>query len=394
MGGVRSQIPAYTDTVIETMSCDITSNGFTPEAGYVIGPSGEQLTETDGQGNWVHTNVFAAGQLLATYSYTDNSHAATDTYFALSDWLGTKRAVVSAGGCGTGYVGLPFGGGLTATNLPGFTQCPDATEHHFTGKERDTESGNDYFGARYYASSMGRFMSPDPVTVTSARQADPQQLNLYSYVRNSPLTLTDPSGMIINTDDLNDKDKALWAKIAALANKQNADGSYVNATLHSAYSALDSDSRTFRIEDDKSLGASVGGQFEITKFNGPNDFSEAKVELNFGVIKDMTSTTRGDFDSTFQKYDGLFGKNGFVLRLAETFGHEASHGVFAINDPAQSVNIQRLINDAHGAMNGVKYPVPPDVLQKVTDMNKALQPTERFAQQQEKVINKELQQKQ
>jgi RHS repeat-associated protein len=31
----------------------------------------------------------------------------------------------------------------------------------FTGKERDTESGNDYFGARYYASTMGRFMSPD-----------------------------------------------------------------------------------------------------------------------------------------------------------------------------------------------------------------------------------------
>ena len=34
---------------------------------------------------------------------------------------------------------------------------------HFTGKERDTESGNDYFSARYYASSMGRFMSPDPL---------------------------------------------------------------------------------------------------------------------------------------------------------------------------------------------------------------------------------------
>jgi hypothetical protein len=30
-----------------------------------------------------------------------------------------------------------------------------------TGKERDTESGNDYFGARYYASSMGRWLSPD-----------------------------------------------------------------------------------------------------------------------------------------------------------------------------------------------------------------------------------------
>ena len=32
-----------------------------------------------------------------------------------------------------------------------------------TGKERDTESGNDYFGARYYGSSMGRFLSPDPL---------------------------------------------------------------------------------------------------------------------------------------------------------------------------------------------------------------------------------------
>jgi RHS repeat-associated protein len=36
--------------------------------------------------------------------------------------------------------------------------APTPTEHLFTGKERDTESGNDYFGARYYANSMGRFM--------------------------------------------------------------------------------------------------------------------------------------------------------------------------------------------------------------------------------------------
>jgi RHS repeat-associated protein len=32
---------------------------------------------------------------------------------------------------------------------------------HFTGKERDAENGNDYFGARYFASTMGRFLSPD-----------------------------------------------------------------------------------------------------------------------------------------------------------------------------------------------------------------------------------------
>jgi len=178
--------------------CDTSGPTFTLTNTYIIGPSGEQLTETDGQGNWVHTNVYAAGQLLATYSYTDNSHAATDTYFALSDWLGTKRAVVSAGGCGTGYVGLPYGDSLTATSLPGFTQCPDATEHHFTGKERDAESGNDYFGARYYGSSMGRFMSPDwsakAEPVPYAKLDDPQTLNLYSYVGNNPLSKADADG--------------------------------------------------------------------------------------------------------------------------------------------------------------------------------------------------------
>lgn len=70
--------------------------------------------------------------------------------------------------------------------------------YKFTGKERDTESGNDYFGARYYSSSMGRWMSPDwadrPSPVPWAVFSDPQSLNLYSYVRNNPLSHTDPNG--------------------------------------------------------------------------------------------------------------------------------------------------------------------------------------------------------
>jgi RHS repeat-associated protein len=67
-----------------------------------------------------------------------------------------------------------------------------------TGKERDTESGNDYFEARYYSSSMGRFMSPDwsakEEPVPYAQMDDPQSLNLYSYVRNNPLTRVDADG--------------------------------------------------------------------------------------------------------------------------------------------------------------------------------------------------------
>jgi RHS repeat-associated protein len=69
---------------------------------------------------------------------------------------------------------------------------------YFTGKERDTESGNDYFGARYYSSAMGRFMSPDwsakEEPVPYAKLDDPQSLNLYAYVLNNPLDRTDPDG--------------------------------------------------------------------------------------------------------------------------------------------------------------------------------------------------------
>jgi RHS repeat-associated protein len=62
----------------------------------------------------------------------------------------------------------------------------------YTGKERDAESGNDYFGARYYGSSMGRFMSPDPL---GGHLENPQSLNKYAYALNNPLTNTDPTGL-------------------------------------------------------------------------------------------------------------------------------------------------------------------------------------------------------
>jgi RHS repeat-associated protein len=83
---------------------------------------------------------------------------------------------------------LPFGDDLTCTG----TAVGEVSPLHFTGKERDLESGLDYFGARYYGSSMGRFMSPDaPV---DQHPEDPQSWNLYSYVRNNPLSNTDPTG--------------------------------------------------------------------------------------------------------------------------------------------------------------------------------------------------------
>ena len=70
--------------------------------------------------------------------------------------------------------------------------------YKFTGKERDSESGLDYSGARYLASSMGRWMSPDwsekPSAIPYSDLSDPQSLNLYTYVRNNPITRVDEDG--------------------------------------------------------------------------------------------------------------------------------------------------------------------------------------------------------
>jgi RHS repeat-associated protein len=67
-----------------------------------------------------------------------------------------------------------------------------------SNKERDTESGNDYFLARYYNSNTGRFLSPDWSVkiqpVPYANLYDPQSLNLYSYVLNNPLNRVDADG--------------------------------------------------------------------------------------------------------------------------------------------------------------------------------------------------------
>jgi len=193
----KGSITPSPNLLTQPLSCDPTANGFQLTENYVVGPGGEELSMLDGSNNWQRTNVYAAGKLIGTYD-------AIGLHFHLEDPLGTRRMQLSGnpnsvGQPETDIQSLPYGDALYsfADQYAGPT-ADDATPLHFTGKERDAESGNDYFGARYYASSMGRFMSPDwsakAEPVPYAKLADPQSLNLYVYVLNNPMTGIDKDG--------------------------------------------------------------------------------------------------------------------------------------------------------------------------------------------------------
>jgi RHS repeat-associated protein len=106
---------------------------------------------------------------------------------------------------------LPFGEEIPADfgqrdTVVGYEPTEEDLRQKFTGKERDIESGLDYFNARYYASLQGRFTSPDPL-LSSGVVEDPQSWNRYSYVLNNPLRLIDPEGLYVFDSSVSEEQK-------------------------------------------------------------------------------------------------------------------------------------------------------------------------------------------
>ena len=154
---------------------------------YWYGMNADALDETDltGATNNAAFNeyVFFGGKRIA------RRNSSNTVFYYFADHLGTSRVMVQGGQATACYDAdfYPFGGERT----PVTNTCPQ--NYKFTGKERDTESGLDDFGARFYASTIGRLTTPDEFFKDS-HVGDPQSWNKYAYVRNNPLRYVDPNG--------------------------------------------------------------------------------------------------------------------------------------------------------------------------------------------------------
>jgi len=202
-----------------------------------------QKISSSGTTTYIHD---AKGELAMEVSTA--APTASGTQYLTADTLGSTRLITDASGNPQRCIDyLPFGEEIPAgvdgrtgcyENLasPQYPSAPDVADQKFTGKERDSETGLDYFGARYFSGAQGRFTSPDRVIVTPARLGDPQRFDLYSYARNNPFRFIDPNGedIAFANDTEEGRKKALAAitknlsaqEAANIGIRQKKDGSY------------------------------------------------------------------------------------------------------------------------------------------------------------------------
>ena len=152
---------------------------------YWLHAGGGTLAQSDLGGNWTSAYGLIRGQIASRVDLPANV-----VHYYFHDRLGTANIVTDAVGNivkDSDY--YPYGGEIPISGS-------DSNHYKFTGKERDSESGLDNFGARYDASSIGRFMSPDSKK-DSTLASNPQTLNTYTYALNNPLRFVDVGGKCV-----------------------------------------------------------------------------------------------------------------------------------------------------------------------------------------------------
>jgi RHS repeat-associated protein len=164
-------------------------------ASYTYDAEGRRVAKT-ANGTTTYYFYDAAGQLMAEYGGPAQTAA---THYFTTDYLGSTRMILGAtGNCLERLDYAPFGGQISRSGYDCYGSASNE-KPLYTGQMRDgestagTDTGQDYFNARYFWANTARFTSPD-APFADQRPEDGQSWNMYAYVRNNPLRYVDPSG--------------------------------------------------------------------------------------------------------------------------------------------------------------------------------------------------------
>lgn len=140
-----------------------------------------------------------------------------ERFHYFSDELKTADVVTdSAGNIKSESDYYPFGGELQLVSN-------DPNKYKYTGAERDSETGLDRMGLRYYSNPLSRFMTPDPL-MASGHASNPQTWNRYAYALNNPLRYIDPTGMEVSDRCKKDSKCVITLKLNVVYDKNANDG--------------------------------------------------------------------------------------------------------------------------------------------------------------------------
>ena len=325
-------------------------NNDTPSAGRVLYDYDAEGRRVRRSGAAVSEVVYVydlAGQLTAEYG--GDTQSTSGVKYLTTDYLGSTRVLADANTNAVGrYDYLPFGESLGVSSgnprfgIAGYGPVDQSVRLRFTGKERDVETGLDFFGARYFSGAQGRFTSPDGSGVDQ-HPGDPRSLNLYVYARNNPLRFVDPTGQRIqvlgSAQDREDTRAALCAELGDEACKQ--------LSIQSSTASNGTVSYYLAVADDQSFSnlgqaeADLAGlirdpglvQFAWSDPNGDR-FDEGRFQLSSlqpggtGIINGMVSvrvtreapiTLPGDMTSSGQPLPSTTGDV-----IMHEFGHAAA----------------------------------------------------------------------
>ena len=314
------------------------------------------------------------GELVAEYG--SPAPPCSGTCYVTVDSVGSTRMVTDHNGvCQQQYDYLPFGQNITVTS--GSPRSGDscysfsstAVRQQFTSKERDAETGLDFFGARYMSSAQGRFTSADPKQFPHDI-TDPQSWNKYSYTRNNPLRYVDPDGEDWRDFGSGVADTTYRPIVQAVSHPLNTLAGLGNLIAHPIDSAVAIKNAVLETAadalsgDSTALGQVTGTVISAVVTAGIGKAAESVVQgAEVGEAAGAVSKAAG----TTSKVDGIFNtieQGGFkVTANPKTALQDANITITHPNEPGVNLNLR---SETHPLPGSGGQPVPHVNVEKVT----------------------------